>query len=73
MGGSCGCEYTRSCECLEYAQIDLKRLKPEQQQAYEDHENGEEVTLMGLPKRFPYSKGTGLLVTSYLGREFIRS
>lgn len=60
MGGNCGCEYTRDCECLEYAAVDEERLAkkfPEMNARYlEEKEAGGFVDTEGLPKRFPYSK-----------------
>lgn len=59
MGGHCGCEYTKVCECLQFA-----RLARDDDQ--EDFENGKLATTMGLPKKFPYSKETKLLVHHYI-------
>jgi hypothetical protein len=74
MGGNCGCEYTQSCECLEYARVNEKKLDEEQmaqwQNHWQDHEQGVAIDLMGLPKRFPYSKETGLLVMDYLSQRW---
>ena len=66
MGGHCGCEYTRNCECLEYALIDRKRLNDEEREVWEHREQELMDDVMGLPKRFPYSKETGLLVQKYI-------
>lgn len=66
MGGNCGCEYTRSCECLEYALINRKQLNEDEKPIWENVEQELQDEVMGLPKRFPYSKDTGLLVTAYL-------
>lgn len=67
MGASIGCEYSRICECLEYAAVDEKRMTEEQWERY--RERPEEK--MGLPKRFPYSnpdtaRNAGVLVSFYL-------
>jgi histone-lysine N-methyltransferase SUV39H len=70
MGLNCGCQYTRTCECLEYAKIDETRLKDHEIARWQDYEQGLIVPLMGLPKRFPYSKDTGLLVKAYLGQRW---
>ncbi len=63
-----GCQYTRKCDCLEYAAVDASRLSPEEKVIYEAIlENGGDTS--GLPKRFPYfSSGskTGCLVPYYL-------
>jgi histone-lysine N-methyltransferase SUV39H len=65
MGGFCGCEYTKVCECLEFAEVNVPKLTEEEAKIYEAAQaNG--GSTMGLPKRFPYSKGTGLLVRSYI-------
>lgn len=69
MGGFCGCEYTKRCECLEFARVDERKLDDAQRKQYERSKIGEDTT-MGLPKRFPYSKETGYLVTFYLESEY---
>lgn len=69
MGGFCGCEYTKRCECLEFARVDENKLDNEQKKQYERSKLGK-ATTMGLPKRFPYSKETGYLVTFYLESEY---
>lgn len=65
MGADRGCEYSRICECLEYAAIDEKRMTEEHWHQFDDDEK------MGLPKRFPYSnpdslRNAGMLVPFYL-------
>lgn len=71
MGRSIGCEYTKKCECLEYAAVDESRLDNEQRQLYKLIKEGGGST-MGLPKKFPYYTGdttvrrTGSLVPFYL-------
>lgn len=68
MGRGIGCEYTKKCECLEYAEVDVSRLSPEQVVDYERKKLNGESTI-GLPKRFPYiSSGTktGCLIPKYL-------
>jgi histone-lysine N-methyltransferase SUV39H len=69
MGGNCGCEYTKLCECLEYAEVDHKRLTTEEAELYKAVEE-EGGSTFGLPKRFPYSKGTGYLVQAYINSGF---
>jgi len=65
MGGFCGCEYTKRCECLELARVDDRKFTDEERKELARRlEKGEST--MGLPKRFPYHKGTGLLVSFYL-------
>jgi histone-lysine N-methyltransferase SUV39H len=69
MGGFCGCEYTKRCECLEFARVDERKLDDEGRKQYERALKGKDTT-MSLPKRFPYSKDTGRLVTFYLESEY---
>jgi histone-lysine N-methyltransferase SUV39H len=72
MGRDIGCEYTKKCDCLEYAAIDESRITdPEMIAQYEDYKlNGGDP--MGFPKKFPYfAEGTkiqrtGALVPFYL-------
>ncbi|KAI5207352.1 SET domain-containing protein [Aureobasidium subglaciale] len=56
MGSNRGCEYTKKCECLEYATPDFRGqgLSDEEQKAqYEAWEAGD-LDAEGLSKRFPY-------------------
>ncbi|KAF2431108.1 SET domain-containing protein [Tothia fuscella] len=69
MGGHCGCEYTKVCECLEYAEVAHAKLTEEEELQWQVADRNGESTL-GLPKRFPYSKGTGYLVQSYINSGF---
>jgi histone-lysine N-methyltransferase SUV39H len=72
MGRSIGCEYTKKCDCLEYAAVDESRITdPEMIAQYENYKlNGGDTT--GFPKKFPYfAEGTkiqrtGCLVPFYL-------
>ncbi|KAF1833563.1 SET domain-containing protein [Decorospora gaudefroyi] len=71
MGRHIGCEYTKKCDCLEYATVDDSRLDEAGKEAYaEALANGEST--MGFPKKFPYwAEGTkreitGCLVPFYL-------
>lgn len=72
MGRSIGCEYTKKCDCLEYAAVDESRITdPEMIAQWEDSKiNGGDTT--GFPKKFPYfAEGTkvqrtGCLVPFYL-------
>jgi histone-lysine N-methyltransferase SUV39H len=71
MGRSIGCEYTKKCDCLEYAAVDESRLNNEEKQEYyQALANGDST--MGFPKKFPYfAEGTkreksGCLVPFYL-------
>ncbi|KAJ9647776.1 hypothetical protein H2199_001550 [Coniosporium tulheliwenetii] len=69
MGQNIGCEYTKKCDCLEYAAIDVKRLNDITKPIYDRYIAGKDVDLSQLPKRFPYfSNGdnTGCLVPFYL-------
>ncbi|KAH7114301.1 hypothetical protein B0J11DRAFT_132643 [Dendryphion nanum] len=70
MGRDIGCEYTKKCDCLEYAAVDESRLsETEKIQLYDIRLNG--GSTMGLPKKFPYyAEGTkvrreGTLVPFY--------
>ena len=72
MGRDIGCEYTKKCDCLEYAAVDESRItNPEMIAQYEDYKlNGGDS--IGFPKKFPYfAEGTkiqrtGALVPFYL-------
>jgi histone-lysine N-methyltransferase SUV39H len=72
MGRSIGCEYTKKCDCLEYAAVDESRIKdPEMIAQWQDYlDNGGDT--IGFPKKFPYfAEGTkiqrtGCLVPFYL-------
>jgi [histone H3]-lysine9 N-trimethyltransferase SUV39H len=71
MGRSIGCEYTKKCDCLEYAAVDEGRLDDEQKRQYAKilEQGG---STMGLPKKFPYyaegikTQKPGCLVGFYL-------
>ncbi|KAF2804831.1 SET domain-containing protein [Mytilinidion resinicola] len=69
MGRHIGCEYTKKCDCLEYASVDESRLSDEQKKEYRIiREQG--GSTIGLPKKFPYyadaTNRTGCLVPFYL-------
>lgn len=72
MGRDIGCEYTRKCDCLEYAAVDESRITdPEEKAAYQLVLK-EKGSTIGFPKKFPYfAEGTkvqrsGCLVPFYL-------
>ena len=71
MGRDIGCEYTKKCDCLEYAAVDEARLDKEQLEEYE-RRKAEGGSMMGFSKKFPYfAEGTkiqhtGALVSFYL-------
>ena len=69
MGQSIGCEYTRLCDCLEYAAVDESRLDEEMKLEFQRIE-AEGGATMALPKKFPYfspnSQLAGCLVPFYL-------
>lgn len=71
MGRNIGCEYTKKCDCLEYAAVDESRLTQEQEKEYE-HCKANGLSTLGFPKKFPYyAQGTkvrlaGTLVSFYL-------
>ncbi|RAR07036.1 SET domain-containing protein [Stemphylium lycopersici] len=71
MGRDIGCEYTKKCDCLEYAAVDESRLDEEGKKEYQRALKTGEPTI-GFPKKFPYfASGTkrekaGCLVPFYL-------
>lgn len=71
MGRNVGCEYTKKCDCLEYAAVNEGSLTAEEKERYEQC-RAEGLSTLGLPKRFPYfTAGTkvergGTLVPWYL-------
>lgn len=68
MGQNIGCEYTKRCECLEYADVDFNRLNDEQKKAFTLDPT---MDTSGFPKRFPYTSSghrQGCLVGFYLDR-----
>ncbi|KAF1975077.1 SET domain-containing protein [Bimuria novae-zelandiae CBS 107.79] len=71
MGRSIGCEYTKKCDCLEYAAVDESRLTTDQIEDY-NYALASGGSTMGFPKKFPYyCEGTkrqraGTLVPFYL-------
>ena len=71
MGRDIGCEYTKKCDCLEYAAVDENRLTTEENTIYKYIKKHGGDTI-GLPKKFPYyAEGTkrvktGCLVPFYL-------
>ncbi|KAF2739926.1 SET domain-containing protein [Polyplosphaeria fusca] len=71
MGRDIGCEYTKTCDCLEYAAVDESRLTAEHMKQWNAFQAGKGDTI-GMPKKFPYfAKSTkvrraGTLVPFYL-------
>ncbi|KAB8339195.1 hypothetical protein FH972_022129 [Carpinus fangiana] len=70
MGQHKGCEYSRVCDCMEYAEIDTapSRLKDTDREWMAQHP---EETRLDLPKRFPYftsGVNAGCLVPFYLDK-----
>lgn len=71
MGRDIGCEYTKKCDCLEYAAVDESRLNDKEREDYERCMT-ENLSTIGLPKKFPYFAGelkiqqAGALVSFYL-------
>lgn len=72
MGRDIGCEYTKKCDCLEYAAVDEARITdPELMVEYQKAKQSGGSTV-GFPKKFPYyAEGTkraktGCLVPFYL-------
>jgi len=68
-GRFCGCAYTKLCECLEYARVDEQSLTESERKLYERVKQQGGST-MGFPKKFPYTKETGLMVKFYLESRF---
>ena len=72
MGRDIGCEYTKKCDCLEYAAVDEQRITDPSMKADYEHALATGGSLMGFPKKFPYfAEGTkiaraGCLVSFYL-------
>ncbi|KAF2761632.1 SET domain-containing protein [Pseudovirgaria hyperparasitica] len=70
MGRGIGCEYTKKCECLEYALVNEKNLDDKQRELYAKIQETREGSTMGMPKKFPYyvtgSYRNGCLVSFYL-------
>lgn len=69
MGQNIGCEYTKKCDCLEYAAVDVARLTEAQKIQYDRYQQHGEGDTSGLPKRFPYYSSesrAGCLVPFYL-------
>ncbi len=73
MGRNIGCEYTKKCDCLEYAAVDEARITdPQMMKEYEQFKATRVSSTMGFPKKFPYfAEGTkvqraGCLVPFYL-------
>ncbi|OJD37595.1 set domain-containing protein [Diplodia corticola] len=80
MGQNMGCEYSKLCDCLEYAAVsDTERMLPEERERWEaiKAEGGFGDTA-GLPKKFPYyssgprssAEKCGCLVPFYLDRRY---
>jgi histone-lysine N-methyltransferase SUV39H len=68
MGRDIGCEYTKRCDCLEYAAVDESRLDDEQRKKFQIAKQTGGSTI-GLSKKFPYfasSDKIGCLVPFYL-------
>lgn len=79
MGAGRGCEYTRMCDCLEFAAPDsseagLKKMNDEQLEILYAWQRNEDVDTSGLLKRFPYTS-TGAqsrcLDSFYLNSRFV--
>ncbi|KAL1624018.1 hypothetical protein SLS56_008000 [Neofusicoccum ribis] len=76
MGQGIGCEYSKVCDCLEYAAVnDTVRMLPEERDRWEAIKaaGGGYGDTAGLPKKFPYfSSGSkaGCLVSFYLERRY---
>ncbi|KAF1936559.1 SET domain-containing protein [Clathrospora elynae] len=53
MGRNIGCEYTKKCDCLEYAAVDESRLDAAEKAKY-DEARATGASTMGFSKKFPY-------------------
>lgn len=74
MGQGKGCQYTRKCECLEYAAVDEGRLTEEEKSQFADIEQNGYGDTFGFPKRFPYyctGVRAGCLVPFYLESNYV--
>lgn len=71
MGRDIGCEYTKKCDCLEYAAVDESRMDSRMMAKYR-RAKAEGGNIMDFPKKFPYfaegtkATRTGCLVPFYL-------
>ncbi|KAK4974846.1 hypothetical protein LTR28_009691 [Elasticomyces elasticus] len=54
MGQNIGCEYTRKCECLEFAAVDTARLNTQELVTRYKRFLAKKCGSEDLPKRFPY-------------------
>lgn len=54
MGGNRGCEYTKRCDCLEFAAADIDKMDAIQRADYERRLADGDSSMSELPKRFPY-------------------
>ncbi|KAK0659987.1 Histone-lysine N-methyltransferase [Lasiodiplodia hormozganensis] len=80
MGQNMGCEYSKKCDCLEYAAVnDTERMLPEERDRWEAIKaSGGFGDTAGLPKKFPYfssgprtsAEKAGCLVPFYLDRRY---
>ncbi|GAM86109.1 hypothetical protein ANO11243_041190 [Dothideomycetidae sp. 11243] len=69
MGANRGCEYSKKCDCLEFAAPNLDKLDDAQRAEYDARLAEGDVSGMDLPKRFPYystEARAGCLVDFYL-------
>lgn len=72
MGRNIGCEYTKKCDCLEYAAVDESRITDPEMKAAYAQAIAKSASTIGFPKKFPYFASgtkiakTGCLVPFYL-------
>ncbi|KAI8941392.1 hypothetical protein NX059_002615 [Plenodomus lindquistii] len=72
MGRDIGCEYTKRCDCLEYAAVDESRITDPGERAKYEEVLATGGSTIGFPKKFPYFASgtkiakTGCLVPFYL-------
>ncbi|KAF2154775.1 SET domain-containing protein [Myriangium duriaei CBS 260.36] len=54
MGANRGCEYTKKCDCLEFAVPDFEKMDDAQRAEYDALQIDGDPSTLHLPKRFPY-------------------
>ncbi|KAF2084443.1 SET domain-containing protein [Saccharata proteae CBS 121410] len=74
MGQGIGCEYSKVCDCLEYAAVNENaKMTPEEADRWQEIKANGGGDTSGLPKRFPYYSSEarrGCLVPQYLASRF---
>lgn len=65
MGRNKGCEYTKTCQCLEFAMVYEPDMTIDQDREREQRRSRGDLSNAGFPKKFPY-KISGQLTDHYL-------